>query len=135
MHKSRCPICKSDHLNEIDEQILEFYPMEEIASAYDNEFSIHTIKNHAKNTGVYDKMMKNKRKVLQKIIIHGLERMGGSKFKMDVGHIIKATELHARLDGDLVDKVDHTHRLADDDLVEEAEKMAEEARKRKEDAE
>ena len=115
MHESRCSICKSEHRKEIDEKILLFKSSASLAVEYPG-LNEHAIANHGRMTGLVDQRMKNKRGVLNAIIERGMGIMNTSGFRLDAGHVIKATELYAKLDGQLIEKHDHVIHGSDEEL-------------------
>lgn len=104
-HTNQCPICNSDKLEEINDLIEDWWPATEIHQKH-IEFSEHTILNHEKSTGLRKKKLKNKQRVLQKIVERGMEIMKTRGFKLDAGHVTKAIELLGKMNkaGQIVDK-------------------------------
>jgi len=115
-HFAQCPICKSELRNEVDDLVLSFVSASEISLKFP-QFSEHTIQNHSRKTGLYLSRMRNKRHVLNVLIERGLSIMKTRGFKLDAGHMIKATELQAKLDGQLIDRSEQTIVGSDEELL------------------
>lgn len=109
-HSGQCAICKSEFCNEIDELLMYFKPAVEISMEYP-QFSHKTVLNHLHATGIGTKRMKNKKRVLEKIIERGMSILKTKDFRLDAGHIIKAVETHAKItdNGELVEKSETKH--------------------------
>ena len=124
-HTTQCPICKSEFRNEIDAKVLAFTAASALAVEYP-AFSEHSIANHSRITGLIKERMKNKRTILNVLVERGISILNTRDFRLDAGHIIKATELYAKLDGQLIERGELAITGSDEELLVKMKKLGSE---------